>query len=188
MPTKATMIEPLPILTRRSDSTPTMLSPFAIEEERNGISTTRAVMRISRKRGSWMLQFADEKQNLRYRSAPVWGGSIDRRNAIHLSYSHRSVVRRSPPTRSASLPGPQKHPAYGALHRAIAVAAQGFLADLNGSFVRLLCKPIVQIYLDAQLLRLMGELLEPESLETSFCGGCGLNFSLAGGRWVVMPV
>jgi hypothetical protein len=27
-------------------------------------------MRISRKRGSWILQFADEKQNLRYRSAP----------------------------------------------------------------------------------------------------------------------
>jgi hypothetical protein len=68
MRTKATMIEPLPILTRRSDSTPTMLSPFAIEEERNGISTTRAVMRISRKRGSWILQFADEKQNLRYTS------------------------------------------------------------------------------------------------------------------------
>src|SRR3974377_2060034 len=60
MCTKATMVEPLPILTRRSDLTPTMLSPFAIEEQRNGISTTQAVMRISRWRGSWILQFAGE--------------------------------------------------------------------------------------------------------------------------------
>src|SRR5262249_467470 len=43
-------------------STPTMLSPFAIEEEQNGISTTRAAMRISRKRGSWILQFANENR------------------------------------------------------------------------------------------------------------------------------
>ena len=32
---------------------------------------------------------------------------------------------------AAGLSRTQKHPAYGALHRAIAVAVQGFLADLN---------------------------------------------------------
>jgi hypothetical protein len=37
-----------------------MLSLFAIEEERNGISTMRAVMQISRKLSSWILQFADD--------------------------------------------------------------------------------------------------------------------------------
>jgi hypothetical protein len=38
----------------------------------------------------------------------------------------------------------------------IAVAVQGLLANLNGSFVRLLRKPIVQIDLDPQLFRLIG--------------------------------
>jgi tetratricopeptide (TPR) repeat protein len=38
------------------DLTPTMLSLFAIEEERNRISTTRAVVPISRKPGSWTPQ------------------------------------------------------------------------------------------------------------------------------------
>jgi integrase len=45
---------------------------------------------------------------------------------------------------------------HGALHRAIAVTVQGFLADLNGSFVGLVRKPIIQINLDPQLLCLIG--------------------------------
>ena len=58
--------------------------------------------------------------------------------------------------RAAGLPRAQEHSAHGALHRAVADAVQGFLARLNGSFVRLLRKPIVQINLDAQFLRLIG--------------------------------
>jgi hypothetical protein len=48
--------------------------------------------------------------------------------------------------------------AGGTIHRAIAVAVQGFLAELNGSFVALM-EAIVQINMNAELLRLVRQLL-----------------------------
>jgi hypothetical protein len=69
---------------------------------------------------------------------------------------------------AASLFGTQKHPAYGALHRAIAVAVQGFLAVLSYSALAkrvgtahsffALKEAIVQINMNAELLGLIGQL------------------------------
>jgi integrase len=55
---------------------------------------------------------------------------------------------------TAGLPRAQKHPAYGALHQAIAVAVQGFLADLSRSFIALM-EAVVQINMDAEFLGLI---------------------------------